>query len=546
MVINKLIFNLMMTACVLLSASVYASAQNVSVFASDLKAPTRLLVTEGGNLLVAEAGEGINTGRVSIIDRAGQRRTLIDGLPAAPRCGELFEKNSGPAGLALRGTTLFIPIGAGDNCGEPDAGGGDDEGYLSFHGNSKTAFNGTAFVENPNPASPLLRSILTFKFTEPIDALAGGFSLPAILHAVVASGAEITLTGTGGAQAQLRQLVQFPFQPAECLYPGLFGDCPNYASDPSALALFGQSLFVVDGRLRVVYQTSLETGAFVTHPLCLNDSECESFGFRSNAPFPANTGLSVAGDKLLVTLDSGDIRSLDPTTGAVTAFKDLSTDEGTYSTFGDAAEALTIQSRCSGELLYVLQPDSFFCFQGHFDVFGDVIECSPSIEQLVRFDSRTGKFILVAILRQPGDDPQDSRPVSLAHDARTGQIFVALFGTNQIVRVTDPDVDLMTQPEYDVSIQNERSGHLLRFNSRTGEYVFTRCGADGFTFSGKGSVRGQGCRIELRDARVTAEIDRCPIAPRNTGRAIISVTPVGPFFALFDRDITSHACGCPG
>jgi hypothetical protein len=545
MVTNKLIFNLL-TTCVLLSVSMSAKAQNVSVFASDLKAPTRLLVTEGGNLLVAEAGAGINDGRVSIIDRTGQRRTLIDGLPAAPRCGGLFEKNSGPAGIALRGTTLFISIGAGDNCGELVF--GEDKGTLTFRGKASLNLSGDRFIENPDPASPLFRSVLVVSFAQPVDSLAGGFSLPTVLHKAVADGAEVTLTSTDGAQARLRQLVQFPFQPAECLYPGLFGDCPNYASDPSALALFGQSLFVVDGRLRVVYQTSLETGAFVTHPLCLNDSECESFGFRSNAPFPANTGLSVAGDKLLVTLDSGDIRSLDPATSQVMIFKPaLSTDDGI---FGEAVDAITVNSRCSGEQLYLLQPAPVFCPPVPDPPCPDCpIElppCTPLSERLLRFDSQTGKFVLVAEFSPPGSVPQATQPVSLAHAARTGQLFVALFGTNQIVRVTDPDVDLMTQPVYDVSIQDEQSGHLLRFNSRTGEYVFTRCGADGLTFSGKGSVRGQGCRIELRDARVTAEIDRCPIAPRNTGRAIISVTPVGPFFALFDRDITSHACGCPG
>jgi hypothetical protein len=248
--------------------------------------------------------------------------------------------------------------------------------------------------------------------------------------------------------------------------------------------------------------------------------------------------------------DDGNIRSLDPVTGEVTIFRDDLSHDGAD---GQPVDALIAASRCSGEQLYVLQPDPVFCEPQEIPdppCPDCPIELPPPVctlqgERLLRFDLQSGKSAVVAELSPPGSRLQDKLPVSLAHDARTGQLFVALFGTNQIVRVTDPDVDLVTEPTYDVSIQDKQLGHLLRFNSRTGEYVFTRCGVDGFTFSGKGSVRGQGCRIELRDARVTAEIDRCPVAPRNTGQAVISVTPVGPFHALFDRNITNNACGCP-
>src|SRR5688572_18193987 len=55
----------------------------VSPLTTGLKAPTKLAFSTRGNLLVAEQGDGVNTGRISIIDPAsGSRRTLIDGLPS--------------------------------------------------------------------------------------------------------------------------------------------------------------------------------------------------------------------------------------------------------------------------------------------------------------------------------------------------------------------------------------------------------------------------------------------------------------------------------
>jgi hypothetical protein len=64
-----------------------AVAQTVSTFGSGLQSPIRLLFTPQGSLLVSEGGPVPvipNTGRVSILDRSANRRTLIDGLPSGP------------------------------------------------------------------------------------------------------------------------------------------------------------------------------------------------------------------------------------------------------------------------------------------------------------------------------------------------------------------------------------------------------------------------------------------------------------------------------
>jgi len=86
-----------------------------TVLASDLRAPTKIILSQNGNLLVAEQGNGPNTGRISILDPSnGERRTLLDGLPSAINNLGGEPAPSGPSGLAMRGRTLFIAIGVGD------------------------------------------------------------------------------------------------------------------------------------------------------------------------------------------------------------------------------------------------------------------------------------------------------------------------------------------------------------------------------------------------------------------------------------------------
>ena len=66
-------------AVLLLFADIKVTAQSstTSVLATGLKAPTKIIVSPKGNLLVGEAGSGPNSGRISIIDSVtGNRRTL--------------------------------------------------------------------------------------------------------------------------------------------------------------------------------------------------------------------------------------------------------------------------------------------------------------------------------------------------------------------------------------------------------------------------------------------------------------------------------------
>src|SRR5436853_835867 len=126
-----------------------AMAQSASVFAGGLKTPVRLIITPGGNLLVAESGSGNMDGRVSIIDQSGHRRTLVDGLPSAINLSGGEPAPSGPTALALRGRTLYVLIGSGDATLPGPAPGSE--------------------IPNPQPTSSLFSSVLALRFPASVD-----------------------------------------------------------------------------------------------------------------------------------------------------------------------------------------------------------------------------------------------------------------------------------------------------------------------------------------------------------------------------------------
>jgi hypothetical protein len=100
------------------------------------------------------------------------------------------------------------------------------------------------------------------------------------------------------------------------------------------------------------------------------------------------------------------------------------------------------------------------------------------------------------------------------------------------------------QPAFNICLQDDRSGDILRFNSSSGDYQFLRCGADGFTLIGRGALRGDGCVLRLTDSRVNVEFNHCPIAPLDRGHATVRVTPLGPIFIINDRDASNSNRAC--
>lgn len=100
---------------------------------------------------------------------------------------------------------------------------------------------------------------------------------------------------------------------------------------------------------------------------------------------------------------------------------------------------------------------------------------------------------------------------------------------------------------FDVCLQDDKSGDTLFINTFTGDYQFVRCGVGGFTMTGKGSITRVGCITRLEDDTrvISAEIDRCAIAPKNTGTASIKRPIIGTTFSIKDSNILNNTCSCP-
>ena len=69
---------------------------------------------------------------------------------------------------------------------------------------------------------------------------------------------------------------------------------------------------------------------------------------------------------------------------------------------------------------------------------------------------------------------------------------------------------VQASPSYDLLLQDDSSGDMLRWNSATGDYLYSRC-SDGFSLTGTGSVTSHGSTYTLThypgDRRVTATLD---------------------------------------
>ncbi|HXU36009.1 MAG TPA: ScyD/ScyE family protein [Blastocatellia bacterium] len=265
-------------ALVLAFTSISASAQSAttSVLTAGLKTPTRIIVSPKGNLLVAEAGNGPNTGRISIIDPAtGSRRTLVDGLPSgfAPPEGDA----SGPSGLEMRGRTLYVVIGAGD-------------------GTMNGPVPGTE-LPNPNPSSPFLSSVLSIRLSALAEDTTQGFTIAA---ADQGSLGFKKLSDGAGNELVIELVTNFRNFSEEPI-PGF--PTTVRASNPFGIALRGNTLYVVDASQNLVWEVDSDTGAtrrFVTFASRPNPLP---FGPPFIDPVPDNVRLM--GKSLLVPLLTG-------------------------------------------------------------------------------------------------------------------------------------------------------------------------------------------------------------------------------------------------
>ena len=95
---------------------------------------------------------------------------------------------------------------------------------------------------------------------------------------------------------------------------------------------------------------------------------------------------------------------------------------------------------------------------------------------------------------------------------------------------------------FDICIQDDSSGSIVRINSTTGDYQFANC--SGFTLSGMGSLIKRGGIVTLQDyaadRRVLARIDESV----NRGTASIQVFSQGSTFTITDRNTANNTCAC--
>lgn len=204
-----------------------------TVFSDGLQYPQKMTATPRGSLLVSEGGTSeVHTGRVSVVSPAGVRRSLLEGLPAAPGHGiPAF----GPAGVALDGRTLYLVIGDADmEVGPP-------------------------FVFNPaGSSSPLFQSILRVEFSAEPDTITSGFRLTPGDQWTLFDGYDVELRNAAGDRATVHRLVAFH----QVLRNVLGGAQVLRVSAPYGLALDAANgvLYVVDTNSETLVRVSTLTG----------------------------------------------------------------------------------------------------------------------------------------------------------------------------------------------------------------------------------------------------------------------------------------------
>ncbi len=296
-------FSLALAVLTALLGAAQASAQCTQVI-SGLQTPLGTALTNQGNLLVSETGTTTtNSGRISVVDTSGNRRRLLAGLPSA--INDVGEP-SGPAGLFMRGRTLYVAIGVGD-VGRPGP------------------FPGTD-IPNPNPiSSPIFSSILAIEFSANAENTTTGFTLTLANQLALADGQTVTLSKGASDRITIRLVADFPnFVP----FPLPFFAPNVQLSNPFQLVAVEDTLYVTDGGRNRVWRIDLLTGSLST---------LVTFPNIPNPAFPAvggptldavPTGIAFSEDKLLVTLFRGfpfppgvsTVEQIDPLTGSDTPF----------------------------------------------------------------------------------------------------------------------------------------------------------------------------------------------------------------------------------
>ncbi|MEO5898056.1 MAG: ScyD/ScyE family protein [Vicinamibacterales bacterium] len=268
---------------------------------TNLRRPMGLALSNQGNLIVSETGLAMpNSGRISIVSPAGTKRTLIDRLPSA--LSDVGDP-AGPAGLVMRGRTLYLLMSIGDTVLPSPV--------------------PTRQLANPSPSSPIFSSVLELKFSANVEKSTGGFTMSLADQRTLADGGSVRLSNGGGDTLDISLVTNFPDYVADPLpgFPAIVR-----GSNPFGIALAGDQLFVTDGGRNLLWAVDIPTGAHaplttfatIPNPLPVGGPVVEA----------VPTGITYADGQLLVTLFRGvpfapntsTVMQIDPATGAQTPF----------------------------------------------------------------------------------------------------------------------------------------------------------------------------------------------------------------------------------
>ncbi len=276
-----------------------ANAQCVgSPLTFGLQGPSKLVQTPLGNLVVAETGTPApNSGRVSIVDLAGQRRTLLEGLPSGINA---IGDPVGTSGVFLKGRTLYVVNGEGnDTIAGPIPG---------------------TELPNANPNSPIMSSVLAVHLSAAAEKITTGFVLTSADHQALKDGQTLTFSNGGGDKITVSLVADFP----DYVPDPLPFFAPNVRhSNPFGITGIGNELFVADGGRNLIFKINADTGAFA--PLAVFPPVPNPLSFGPPVIEAVPDSVRAYNGQLYVTLlrgfpfvpGLGAAVTVDPSTGAV-------------------------------------------------------------------------------------------------------------------------------------------------------------------------------------------------------------------------------------
>ncbi|HEU0179701.1 MAG TPA: DUF4394 domain-containing protein, partial [Blastocatellia bacterium] len=154
----------------------------------------------------------------------------------------------------------------------------------------------------------------------------------------------------------------------------------------------------------------------------------------------------------------------------------------------------------------------------------------------VGFDIATPTNAAFASLTPSGANQSQFYTVNLATGAAT---LIGGIGIKDVVNGIA--VGGVSRRGFDVCLQDDRTGNSLQFDSCTGNFQFTRCGAGAFVLTGRGTTSLQGNLLTLRGDRIFAILNVNPGSALRSGTALVKSDRL---FVINDRDTTDNTCSC--